>query len=207
MLKRVNIYFILIGLVLYGIFGVTLLAQERQEITLIINEIPPAIDNPDFIKGEELRKQSKLNEAINEYKKVVISNETVAVKAEADYRIGICYTWMGKVKDAESKFNEIIKTYPNDRETIAYAQYCLAWVDVQRKQFFKAINRLQRTLDNNLSSEEEYCSKAQFQIGRIYLVFLHDYDKAKEAFSKVLEQYPDSKIVNHPFIKDMIGED
>ena len=207
MSKRLNIYFVLSLLVFSWIFGTTLLAQEKQEIVVTIDEIPLGIDNPDFLKGEELRKQFKMNEAIAEYEKVVNSDETDEVKVEADYRIGICYTWMGKKNDAESQFKVVLKKYPNNVNKVAASQYCLAWVEIQQGKFYQAIDRLQKTLDDNICTNEEICSRTQFQIGRIYLAFLHDYDKAKEAFSKVSEHYPDAKITNHQFIKDMKDEE
>ena len=207
MSKRSYIYIFIILLVFSLVFGTNIFAQEKQEIVVTIETISPNIDNPDFLKGEELRKQFKMNDAITEYQKVVNSDEPDEVKVEADYRIGICYTWMGKINDAESKFKEVLKTYPNHVNKVAASQYCLAWVEIQQGKFYQAIDRLQKTLDDNICKDEEICSKTQFQIGRIYLSFLNDYEKAKAAFSKVSEKYPESKAADHQFIKRLKSEE
>ena len=112
---------------------------------------------------------------------------------------------MGKKDTAEAVFHDVMKTYPDNMEVIAYSKYCLAWIDVQRENFHDAVNRLQQTLDENLYSDKEFCARAQFQIGRIYLSFLHDQDKAEKAFRKLLADYPDAKIINHPFLEKLKG--
>jgi len=197
--KKLNIYFILIALVFNGLFVTTLLAQEKQEVVVTIDEIPCHITNPDFLKGEEFRKQYKFIKAIAEYEKVISSDEPESIKAEVLYHIGICYTWLGKVDEAESVFKGIVQTYSDNGKVVAYSNYCLSWVDIQRLKLQDAIDRLEWTLDENLCSEEEFCSHAQFQIGRIYQSYMHDYAKAEEAFKKVLEKYPNSKITSHSF--------
>jgi tetratricopeptide (TPR) repeat protein len=113
---------------------------------------------------------------------------------------------MGQKDAAEAVFQEIIQAYPDSMEVIAHSQYCLSWIDMQRGNFSAAIDRLQQTLDESRYSGKEFCARAQFQIGRIYLVFLHDGEKAEQAFRKVLEKYPDSEISNHPFFEKLKGK-
>lgn len=202
MFKRSIPYFILVVLVFSGLFVEKLSAQEKQEITVTIDKIPSDITNPDFLKGEELREQNKFRDAIAEYQKALSSKEPADVKAVVQYYIGICYLWMGKKNDAELVFKDIMKTYPDNGEVMAYTNYCLSWIDVQRGNYTPAIYRLQRLLDENRFSDEAFCSRAQFQIGRIYLSFVHDYERAEQAFQKVLDKYPNSEITNHPFLEN-----
>lgn len=195
-----------IFLFFWGLSGATLLAQNKQEIVVTITGISTGDKLIHFNKGEELRKQMKFYEAIEVYKQVIAPDEPCGKEAEAYYNIGICYTWMGKKDKAEAVFQEVLKTYPDDGEVIAYTKYGLSWIDVQRGNLYAAINRLQQTLDEKIYSDIEFCSRAQFEIGRIYLAFIHDYDRAEQAFRKVLEKYPNSKIAQHPFLEKVKGE-
>jgi len=88
---------------------------------------------------------------------------------------------------------------------LAFSRYGLAWVDVQRGKFQQAIERLQLLLDENSYPDKEFCARAQFEIGRIYLVFLHHPEQAGQAFQKVLAHYPDSEVSNHPFLTKLKG--
>ena len=195
-----------IFLFFWGLSGTILLAQNKQEIVVTIKGISTGDKLTHFNKGEELRKRMKFSEAIEEYKQVIAPGELCGKEAEAHYNIGLCYTWLGKVVAAEAVFQEVLKTYPDDAEVVAYTKLCFSWIDVQRRNFDAAINRLQQTLDENLYSGEECCSVAQFHIGRIYLLYLHDYERAEAAFRKVLEKYPNSKITQHPFLEKVKGE-
>ena len=123
------------------------------------------------------------------------------MEAEAHYNIGLCYTWLGKKDEADKVFNAVLKLYPANSEVAVYTKFGLACVDIQRRNFVAAINLLQNTLNEYLTMDEEFCSVAQFQIGRIYLVYLKEPDKAKTIFQEVLEKYPNSKITEHPFFK------
>ena len=193
-------------IILIGLFVTKLMGQNKQEIVLTIEGFSSDDKLAAFALGEELRKQMKFEEAIKEYIKVISGSEVCGKEAEAHYSIGICYIWLGKKDAAEAVFKEVLNTYPDDAKVIAYTKYCLSWVDVQRENFNAAIERLQQTLDEKLCSEEEFCSRAQFQIGRIYLSFIYDYERAEQAFRKVLENYPDSEITNHPFLEKLKGE-
>jgi len=196
----------LFALILNGLHLTSIIAQEKQEIILTLTEISTEDKIEHFTKGEELRKQMKFNEAIEEYQKVMTLGESCGKESEAHYDIGLCYLWLMKLDIAEAVFHEVITIYPDNREVIAFSRYCLSWIDVQRGNFYTAIDRLRCSLAEDIYSDEEYCSKAQFQIGRIYLVFLHDDEKAEEAFRTVLEKYPNSSITNHPFLQNLKGE-
>lgn len=193
----------LIGLVLHGLLVPALLGQNKQEVMVTIKGLSSADKSAHFYKGEELRNQMKFGDAIEEYKKVIGGGELCGKESEAYYDIGLCCLWLVKLDIAETIFRDVIDTYPYDREAVAYSKYCLSWIDVQKGRFRKAINRLQQVLAENLYPEKEFSARAQFQIGRIYLVFMHDYERAEEAFQRVLEKYPDSEITGHPFLQNL----
>ncbi|MDZ7401892.1 MAG: tetratricopeptide repeat protein [candidate division KSB1 bacterium] len=132
-------------------------------------------------------------------------SEACGKEAEAHYDVGICYAWLGKKDSAEVIFQQVINTYPDNMEVVAYSRYGLSWVDVQRGKFQPAIERLQQLLDQKIYSDKEFCARVQFEIGRIYLVFLHQAEQAEQAFRKVLENYPDAEVANHPFLAKLKG--
>ena len=186
-----------------GFWSVSLLAQQQLVVT--IEPLSSSNKLLHFVKAETLRTNMKIREAIGEYRQVILPGEVCGKEAEAHYDIGICYTWLGKKDSAEVIFQQVIKTYPDNMEVVAFSRYGLSWVDVQRGKFQPAIDRLQQLLDQNFYADKEFCARAQFEIGRIYLVFLHQPDQAEQAFLKVLANYPDAEVANHPFLAKMKG--
>jgi len=208
MLQRRNNYWlsaVFTTIFLMGLFRTILLAQHTQELVVTIEPISSSDKLIHFAKAETLRTQMKFREAIAEYQQVIAPGDPCDKEAEAHYDIGLCYLWLMKQDTAATVFHEVMKTYPDSNEVIAFSRYGLSWIDVQQGKFQDAIFRLQQTLDENFYPEKEFCAKAQFQIGRIYLVFLHDNERSEQAFRKVLEKYPDAEIVNHPFFEKLKG--
>ncbi len=82
----------------------------------------------------------------------------------------------------------------------------MAWVDLQKGNYYSAIDRLQQTLDEQIYTDEEFCTKTLFQIGRIYQSFIHDAEKAEKVFIKIVKRYPNSEITNHPFFEKIKAE-
>jgi len=193
----------MLTLLLLEFWSVSLLAQ--QELVVTIEPLSSSDKLLHFARAETLRAKMKFREAISEYRQVILPGELCGKEAEAHYDIGICYTWLGKKDSAEVVFQQVIKAYGDNAEVRAYSQYCLSWVDVQRGKFQQAIERLQQLLDQNFYPDKEFCARAQFEIGRIYLVFLHQAEQADQAFRKVLANYPDAEVANHPFLAKMKG--
>lgn len=208
MWRHNNIYWlsaILIVLVGIGSVGTKLLAQQKQQLVVTIEPLSSSDKLLHFARAEDFRKQMKFREAIAEYQQVIMPGDPCGKEAEAHYEIGLCYLWLVKLDTAETVFHEVMKAYPDSNEVIAFSRYGLSWIDVQRKKFQDAIDRLQLTLDQKVSADKEFCAKAQFEIGRIYLVFLHNHEKAEQAFRRVLADYPDAEIINHPFLEKLKG--
>lgn len=205
-MQRTSNYYwlsIMLTLLFLGFWSVSLMAQ--QELVLTIEPLSSSDKLLHFARAETLRTKMKFREAIGEYRQVILPGELCGKEVEAHYDIGICYAWLGKKDSAEVVFQQVIKAYADNAEVLAYSQYCLSWVDVQRGKFQPAIDRLQQLLDQNFYPDKEFCARAQFEIGRIYLVFLHQAEQAEQAFRKVLANYPDAEVANHPFLAKMKG--
>ena len=200
MANRIMKYLIFIAFVFNGLFTTAALAQDRQEVVLTIKGVSSNDKLNHFNRAEELRQQGKYREAIEEYQKVLAPGELCGKESEAHYDIGICNIYIGKNDEAEHIFQEVIQTYPNNGETLAFSKYCLSWIDVQNRNYYPAIERLQQVLNAKIWTDPEFCSRAEFQIGRIYLAFINDYHKAQEVFDRVVIKYPNEKIMNHPFL-------
>ena len=123
------------------------------------------------------------------------------MKAEAEYNIGLCKTWQGKFDEADVIFKGMLEKYPDDGKAKAYSEYCIAWVEIQKKDYYGAIARLEHILENKTCEDTEMCTKAQFQIGRIYLSYINDWEKAEEPFRKLVANYPNARILSHPFLE------
>ena len=69
-----------------------------------------------------------------------------------------------------------------------------------------AIKYYQEILATYPESENNY--KAQFMIGYVYAEQLKDYDRAKEAFSTVIERYPDCDLAESAkWMIENVGQD
>lgn len=188
-----------------GLLGLlsTVLGGETKEIVVVLEGLSSADKAAAFAKAEGLRKDMKFREAIQEYRKVLEGGETSVFEAEAQYNIGLSHTWLGERDKAEAVFAQMLQTCANDGKATAHAQYCMAWLEIQNGQFDQAIARLERMLTEKTCGDSELYARAQFQIGRVYLAFLHDRDSAQDAFRKLLADYPDSDTVQHPFLKPL----
>ena len=181
-------------------------AQEKQEVVLTISAAKSGEKMDAFNRAEELRKDQKFAEAMAEYQKVIQLGETCGKEAEAHYDIGICLIWLGRRDEADALFKDVLQLYPDNKEVAAYTRYCQSWIDVQRGKYEPAIARLHETLNQKTWTDEAFCSRALFQIGRIYLSFMQDQANAEQVFRLVLEKYPNAEITNHPFLDGLKKE-
>ena len=95
----------------------------------------------------------------------------------------------------------MLEKYPDDGKSKAYAEYCIAWVEIQKRDYYGAIARLESILENKTCDDTELYARSQFQIGRIYLSYLNDWDKSEEPFRKVVANYTNATILSHPFLE------
>ena len=176
-------------------------AQEK-EIVITIGDIDRSL----IAEGDSLRKAYKFREAVASYQKFLATQGApVSLRAEAEYNIGLSYTWLGEYDSAETVFNRMLDTYRDNSNAVGYAQYCLAWVEVQKGKYSEAIARLEGSLARGNITDRELAAQTRYLIGKTYLMFLNDGEKAKEAFAKILKDYPDTKIAQHPYVSAMKG--
>ena len=188
------------------VLNVSKKSESRVEVTGGDDkEIVVTIGGPDrsvLEDGDALRKSFKFREAIEYYQNVLDDEDAdIEIKKEAKYNIGLCLIWLGEYDEAGEVFNEMLSAYSDDGNATGYAQYCLAWIEVQEGKYHEAVARLQNKLAEKNCTDIELCARTQFKIGKIYLAFIDDYEKAQEAFQKVLQDYPDTKIAGHPYVK------
>ena len=177
-------------------------AEPGNEIVVTIG----AADRSALALGDTLRKQYKFKEAIAVYQKVLDTQGIpVVVKAEAEYDIGLSYTWLGEYDPANAVFNRMLDVYKDDPNAVGYAQFCIAWVEIQKGKYQDAIARLESSVAKGNITDRELAARTQYLIGRTYLMFLDDPVNAKTAFLKVLSKYPETETARHPYIAGLNG--
>ncbi len=102
---------------------------------------------------------------------------------EAHLLLGRLYSADGKSKEAANIFENVIKDFPQEKES--YPLLANEYIKLER--YKEAIGTMQRlmiiTPESNL---------ANYYLGLIYGSYLKKYDKAIDAYNKVLESDPDS---------------
>jgi len=88
---------------------------------------------------------------------------------------------------AEEIFEAFLDRFPQDDQADEVL-FALAQVAQNQGNEQEAIQRYQKLIQTYPESPHAY--KAQFMIGFIYSEELHDYAKAKEAYQRVIDQYP-----------------
>ena len=197
--------FLLFGLSNFSVKG--LLGQNKQKVLIVIDGFSSSDKKEHFYKGEEFRKHFLFRQALKEYQYVVTGKDICGLESEAHYNIGLCYIWLRDLKNARKKFVDVIKICDESDIAFHFAAYGLAWIETKEKRFYEAIRRLQKELIMKKFKDMELSAKMQFHIGRIYLKYLHDYEKAEQAFKMVLEKYPNTKITDHPFLDHLKNRD
>jgi tetratricopeptide (TPR) repeat protein len=210
-MKRKRLFtliFPILGLAfLLGAFAFSRRDVKAEAVTEPGNEIVVTIGTVDrsaIAEADTLRKHFKFKEAIAEYQKVLETQGlSTSLRAEAEYNIGLSHTWLGEHDQAEAVFTRMFDTYKDDPNAVAYAQYCLAWIEVQREQYMTAVQRLQRVLSEGKCTDRELCARTQFQIGKIYLSFLKNKTAGMNALRLVVANYPDTKAYEHPWLNSL----
>ncbi len=172
-------------------------ATPGNEIVVTIGEI----DRSAIAEADTLRKHFKFKEAIAEYQKMLEKQGLpVSLRAEAEYNIGLSHTWLGEYEQAEAVFNRMLETYKDDPNAMGYAQYCIAWIEIQKGKYRKAIVRLERSIAAWNITDRELAARTLYLEGRTYLMFLDDSANARVEFQKIRSSYPDTRIGKYHYI-------
>ena len=210
MMRYRTIYAPVLGvLVILGLFSVIRRGESGVEVAPAGSaDVLVTIDTPGrspLSAADSLRKAFRFDEARELYRAVAEDeNAHSHLRAEARYYDGLCSIWKGEWDDAERLYRDMLTGYADDGEAVANAQYCLAWLEVQKGEYNSAIARLSAMLNEKTCGDEELYARAQFKIGHIYLGFLNDRVHASEAFNAVKSDYPDSWEAGHPYVTGKI---
>ncbi|MGD8779167.1 MAG: tetratricopeptide repeat protein [Ignavibacteria bacterium] len=175
-------------------------AQDKNEITITIDSIPNNSMSVHFVNAEELRKEFKFEEAINEYQEMINSKENNDLTPEATYNIGLCYCGLNDLENAGFYFTKVINEYKTDPLVVSFSQYGLSWIKVKESKFDEAIEILENELNSKNCNDYEHNAVMLFKIGKIYQNCLQDYEKANEIYKQLIANYPDAKIIDHPIL-------
>ncbi len=126
----------------------------------------------------------------------------VSLKAEAEYNIGLSHTLLGEYDQAVAVFNRMLDTYKDDPNAIGYAQYCIAWVEIQKGKYQEAITRLERSFASGNITDRELAARTLYLEGRTYLMFLDNPSNASALFQKIRTTYPDTRIGKYRYIAE-----
>lgn len=151
--------------------------------------------------GDTLRARFKFREAIEAYTAALNTpNLDKRVRAEAEYNIGLSRTWLGEYEEAKRVFRGMLDTYADNSNAVGYAQFCLAWIEVQEGKYTEAISRLEASLAKGNITDRELAARTRFKIGKVYQGYLFDEAHARECFVQVRKEYPDTRIARHPYV-------
>jgi tetratricopeptide (TPR) repeat protein len=177
--------------------GNTPAASTVREIVVPLGDS----DRSALAEGDTLRKAHKFREAIEAYGKAIDSGITdTAILAEAEYNIGLSHTWLGEYDKAGLVFNHMLAAYKDNPNAVGYAEYCLAWIEVQKGKYKEAVARLEKTSGLRNITDRELAARIRYFAGRTNLLFLNDPLRAVSSFRTIQEKYPDTNIARHPYI-------
>jgi hypothetical protein len=89
----------------------------------------------------------------------------------------------------------MLDTYKDDPNAVGYAQYCLAWIEVQKGKYDRAISLWEHLINETKCPDRELCARAQFDIGKIYMNYLRNNDAGIKALQTVVRSYRDTKMI------------
>jgi len=205
-----TIYAPVLGVVvILGLFAVIRSSESGLEVAPGGSaEVLVTIETPGrspLVQADSLRKAFRFDEARELYRAVAEDeNANSHLRAEARYYNGLCTIWKGEWDDAERLYCDMLTSYEDDGEAVANAQYCLAWLEVQKGEYHSAIVRLSEMLAEKTCGDDDLYARAQFMVGHIYLGFLNDRVRASEALNAVKSDYPDSREAGHPYVTGKI---
>ncbi len=190
-----------------GITATVHMSEGNTPAATAVREIVVPLGSSDrsaLAEGDTLRKAHKFREAIEAYEKAIDSGiSDTAVLAEAEYNIGLSHTWLGEYDTAGAVFNHMLAAYKDNPNAVGYAEYCLAWIEVQKGKYKEAVARLEHLIHTTKCPDRELCARAQFDIGKIYLGFMKNKDEGISALKLVVSNYAGTKTYLHPWLEPL----
>jgi len=152
----------------------------------------------DFFEAKDYKK------ALTEFEKIIKYYKHSESASEAQYYIGRCYENLAKPHKAFESYQKVIENYPftSRVDEIILRQFEIGerlyrgekmkFLGVGLKAFPEQIIEIYKKVVSN-APYSSYAPTAQFRIGELYKR-LEFYEEARDAFSKIVEDYPDSEV-------------
>ena len=152
----------------------------------------------DFYEAKDYKK------ALGEFKKIIKYYKRSEAASEAQYHIGLCYEDLGNPYAAFESYQKVIDNYPFTHrvDQIIEKQFNIGerlykgekskFLGVSFKVVPEQIVEVYKKVVSN-APYSKYAPRAQFRIGELYKK-LEFYTEAREAFQKIVEDYPNSDI-------------
>ncbi len=140
--------------------------------------------------------------ALNEFRKIIKFYKRSEAASEAQYYIGRCYEELNNPYHAFENYQKVIDDYPFTQRTdeIVKRQFDIAnrlnkgektkYVGISFRAMPEQIIEIYKKVVAN-APYSKYAPISQFRIGELYKE-IEFYQEARDAFQKVLENYPDS---------------
>jgi len=93
------------------------IARAQFEAFLKANPNDPYSDNAQFWMGETYFQEKNFKYAINEYVKVQEKYPKGNKVPAALYKIGLCFSYLGKKPEAEAMYKQVMESYPASEES------------------------------------------------------------------------------------------
>jgi len=204
-MKGKNVLFAVVALgCAAGITATVHRSEGNTPAASTVREIVVPLGNSDrsaLAEGDTLRKAHKFREAIEAYEKAIDSGiSDAAVLAEAEYNMGLSHTWLGEYDTAGAVFNRMLTAYKDNPNAVGYAEYCLAWIEVQKGRYKEAVARLERVRRESKITDSELNASICFQLGRINMKYLKNDTVASGYFKTIHDSYPATKAAHHYFV-------
>ena len=144
--------------------------------------------------------------ALTEFKKVLTRYPDSYQAPEAQYYLGRCWEEMSKPYQAFLEYAKIIDAYPNSKriQEAVEREYNIGEYFLNREpkkwlgiSFYDLADHPSLEIFNKIVASAPYsrfAPHAQYKLG-ILLINLGRYDEARDAFQKVIDNYPESDLV------------
>ncbi|MFH1767601.1 MAG: outer membrane protein assembly factor BamD [Candidatus Omnitrophota bacterium] len=158
-------------------------------------------------EGLEFFNTGDYKRALKEFSKMKSYYPDAFEAAEAQYYIARCFERLNNHYRAFSEYEKLIRTYPNSKriqEAVKNQYYIGEYLSETKEKRFLGVPlsvlnehpavEVFETIAET-SPYSEYAPKALYKLG-LFLLERSRYDEAKDAFSKLIDSYPDNELVD-----------